>query len=470
MNNQADLTSRWKAFQELFRQNKLSDALTHLRAFPSGAKTDFQWIAHEAVILGRLGDHVGEIERLRKLIQLQPDIASLRVSMANALKTIGRTEEAIVSLRQAIAIEPTYGRAWWMLSDLKTYRFDDADLAAMQKLLASGGRPEDRISLHFALAKAFEDRGLSESSFAQYSEANRLRGKTIDARRVFTSPRVDRSIVSFTKDFFETRRGLGHGSRAPIFIIGLQRSGSTLVEQILSSHPLIEATSELPLIPQLSRQIAKDPGLHGNDLFERISALDERQLEALGKSYIDRAAAFRHTDRPYFIDKLPSNWSNVGLIRSILPKAKIVDARRHPLAVGYSNFKQNYATGAAFSFSLSTIGRYYRDYLRLITHFERIDPGAIHRVVNEQLIGNLEGEVRELLAYLELPYDPACMNFHLNPRAVSTPSAEQVRQPINRGGVDQWRAVEPWLGPLKDALGPALEGWNMPSGTYLDDL
>ena len=463
-----DDLAHWQAFEAIYRQDRFSEALEQLEAFPEALHDEFQWLAHKADLLGKIGDHEGEIALLAALMDSHPTVTSLWVSMANAQKTLGRTDEAVATLRQAIAKQPGYGKPWWLLSDLKSFHFDDTDVTTMEALLA-GATDQDRIPLHFALAKAYEDRGDAARAFDHYAHGNRLRAATLDPRRAILTPKIDRSIATYTAAFLAARKGQGAPSTAPIFIVGLQRSGSTLIEQILASHPLIEGTSELPLIPHLNREIAHDPALPPGDLFARIESLTPPQFRALGDAYVARSATFRRTDRPYFIDKLPGNWTNLGLIRLILPNAKIVDARRHPLAAGFSNFKQNYGAGAAFSYDLATIGLHYRDYLRMMTHFEQVDPGAVHRVVNEHLIDDFEADVRALLAYIGVEFDPACLDFHNNRRAVATPSAEQVRRPINRDGVDQWRVVEPMLEPLKRALGPALAGWNLPSGAYRDE-
>ena len=463
-----DAAAHWQAFQVVYRQDRFSEALALLGAFPAPARADFQWLAHKADLLGKVGDHEREIAMLRALMADHPTVTGLWVSMANAQKTLGQTDQAVATLRQAIAKQPGYGKPWWLLSDLKSFRFDDADVATMEALLNTASA-EDRIPLHFALAKAHEDRGDAGRAFDQYANGNRLRAATLDPHGTVLTPKIDRSIATFTADFLAARNGQGAPSIAPIFIVGLQRSGSTLIEQILASHRLVEGTSELPLIPHLNREIAHDPDLPPGDLFTRIESLTPNQLRALGAAYTARSATFRRTDRPYFIDKLPGNWTNLGLIRLILPNAKIIDARRYPLATGFSNFKQNYGAGAAFSYDLATIGRYYRDYLRMMTHFEQVDPGAVHRVVNERLIDDFEPQVRALLDYIGVEFDSACLDFHNNRRAVATPSAEQVRRPINRDGVDQWRAVEPMLAPLKQALGPALAGWDLPPGTYRDE-
>jgi len=463
-----DAAAHWAAFQAVYRQDRFSEALALLEAFPETTRDDFQWLAHKADLLGKVGDHRGEIAMISPLMAAYPDVTGLWVSMANAQKTLGRTDKAVATLREAIARQPGYGKPWWLLSDLKSFRFDDADVATMEALLETASA-EDRIPLHFALAKAHEERGDAGRAFDHYAHGNRLRAATLDPHGTVLTPKIDRSIATFTAAFLAARKGQGFPSSAPIFIVGLQRSGSTLIEQILASHPLIEGTSELPLIPHLNHEIAHDPDLPPGDLFTRIESLTPIQFRALGEAYDARSATFRKTDRPYFIDKLPGNWTNLGLIRLILPNAKIIDARRHPLATGFSNFKQNYGAGAAFSYDLATIGRYYRDYLRMMTHFEQVDPGAVHRVVNERLIDDFEPQVRALLDYIGVEFDSACLDFHNNCRAVATPSAEQVRRPINRDGVDQWRAVEPMLAPLKQALGPALAGWDLPPGTYRDE-
>ena len=369
------------------------------------ARADFQWLAHKADLLGKVGDHQGEIAMLGPLMAAHPEVTGLWVSMANAQKTLGRTDAAVATLRQAIAKQPGYGKPWWLLSDLKSFRFDDADVATMEALLDTSSA-EHRIPLHFALAKAHEDRGDPVRAFDHYAHGNRLRAATLDPLSTVLTPKIDRSIATFTAGFLATRKGQGFPSPAPIFIVGLQRSGSTLIEQILASHPLIEGTSELPLIPNLNREIAHDPSLGDGDLFDRIAALTPDRIRALGAAYDARSATFRKTDRPYFIDKLPGNWTNLGLIRLILPEARIIDARRHPLATGFSNFKQNYGAGAAFSYDLATIGRYYRDYLRMMTHFERVDPGGVHRVVNERLIEDFERQVRALLDYVGVRVRP----------------------------------------------------------------
>lgn len=433
-------------------------ALALIEAVPAVERQAFAVAAHEADLLGKLGRHQEELVILRRLIASGRPEPSLHLSVAHALKTLARTDEAVAAVRQALAIDPGYGKAWWLLSDLKTYRFGDDELAAMEAALARAASPADRRHLQFALGRAHEQRGAAEQAFAAYAEGNALAAAEAPPRGV--SDRVERFIAAFTREFFAAREGFGHSSNAPIFIVGLHRSGSTLVEQILGSHPAIEATSELPVLGQVMRLVANDRSLAGETPLDKLASLDRDKARALGAEYLGRAAAYRQTGKPRFVDKMPSNWLLIGFIQLILPNAVVVDARRHPLAAGFSNFRQNYGAGANWTSSLENIGTYYRDYLRLMRHFDRVLPGKVHRVVNERLIEDFEPEVRRLLGHVGVPFRRACLEFYRSDRPVRSASAEQVRRPVNREGLDQWRAFEPWLGPLKAALGPALEDWQ----------
>jgi hypothetical protein len=370
------------------------------------------------------------------------------------LKTVGEQADALAAYRRAIIERPTLGEAWWSLANLKTIHFEDADLTAMVGALGEPGiGDEDRFHLHFALGKALEDRGQAEASFRHYSEGNRLRRLLLDYLASDVRDHVDRSIALYSAGFFEARRGWGNAAREPIFILGMPRAGSTLVEQILSSHPAIEGTAELPDIPVIVRRL--------KDRYpEPVGRLTADDCQSLGTEYLQGASVQRFTDKPFFIDKLPNNWLHIGLIRLILPNARIIDARRHPLACGFSNFKQHFARGQSWSYDLADIGSYYRDYATLMRHFDTVLPGHVHRVIHEELVDNAEGEVRRLLEFLGLPFDPACLAFHESKRAVRTASSEQVRRPISREGLEQWKAFDAWLEPLKDALGPVLQDWR----------
>ena len=433
-------------------------ALALIQALPAAERRQFVFAAHEADLLGKLGRHDEEIAVLRALIEREPANADLQLSLAYALKTLGRSTEALDAAREAIAIRPGFGKAWWLLSDLKTYQFSGDELAAMEADLAAAALPADRMHLHFALGRALEQRGAPKEAFAHYAGAKAMAVAAAPPRSV--SEPVDRFIATFTGDFFAEREGFGHDSDAPIFIVGLNRSGSTLIEQILGSHPEIEATGELPALSQVARLMATDQSLAGENPFAKLALLDRKHANALGAEYLDRSSDYRTTAKPRFVDKMPSNWLHIGLIQLILPNAVIVDARRHPMATGFSNFRQAYGRGASWTNSLESIGEYYRDYLRFMRHFDRVLPGRVHRVINERLIEDFEPEVRRLLDHAGVPFDPACLEFHRSGRPVRSASAEQVRRPVNREGVDQWRAFEPWLGPLKQALGPALEDWQ----------
>jgi hypothetical protein len=319
---------------------------------------------------------------------------------------------------------------------------------------------DDRLHLHFALGKALEDHHEDEPAFAEYAEGNRIRAGQLHYDPSTIAGHVDVCETLFTREFLDSRAGQGCEAPDPIFVLGLPRSGSTLIEQILSSHPAIEGTMELHDILALVRQL--NAGSKDSEKVPYPAALAElprERLWALGQEYLDRTRVVRTTDKSFFVDKMPNNWAHVGLIRLILPNARIIDARRHPLACGFSNFKQHYARGQAFSYSLETIGRYYRDYVRLMAHFDSVAQGTVHRVIHEQLVADPEAEIRRLLDYLGLPFDEACLRFHETKRAVRTASSEQVRRPMTSEGIDQWRRFERWLEPLKESLGPVLHAY-----------
>jgi tetratricopeptide (TPR) repeat protein len=446
----------------LYKQNKPVEAIAELEVIERESKSNLGHSSLKAAALSRIGGHDEALALYRTILDSRSDQPKLWMSYGHILKTVGRLDDGVAAYREAIAIQPTLGEVWWSLANLKTVRFDDADIAAMETALADPGLDEeDQFHLHFALGKAFEDRGEADHSFGHYAEGNRLRRAVTDYDASTMSDHVRRSIALFSREFFDTHKGSGNDAPDPIFIVGLPRAGSTLIEQILASHPAIEGTGELADIPIIARRLGgrktrSDPGHYP----ECLADLDRAELRSLGNEYLERAAVQRVTDRPFFIDKLPNNWAHVGLIHLILPKAKIIDARRHPLACGFSNFKQHFARGQGFAYDLAEIGAYYADYAALMRHFDVVQPGLVHRVINEDLIDDPEREVRAMLDHLGLPFDPACLAFHENPRAVRTPSAEQVRRPINSEGVDQWRAFDPWLGPLKTGLGAMMKQWR----------
>jgi Tfp pilus assembly protein PilF len=405
----------------------------------------------KAATLGRLGDFQEAIRLYEGVLERNPELPRVRLSYGHMLKTLGRQAEAIAAYRRAIELEPTLGDAWWSLANLKTVKFDDSDLRSMAQALKTPHLgDEDRFHLDFALGKAMHDAGRPADAFAHYSKANalRLKSQPYDRREITRS--VNSSIAAFTADAFGSRPG-GCASRDPIFIVGMPRAGSTLIEQILSSHSQVEGTSELPDLPLLTRK----PGPYPKGILE--ASVDERR--ALGEEYLKRASVQRRTDRPLFIDKLPNNWLYVPFIHLILPNAKIIDARRHPLGCCFSNFRQHFARGQAFTYDLGDVGHYYADYVRLMAHIDEVLPGRVHRVIYERVVEDTEGEIRRLLDYCGLEFEPQVLEFYRTERAVRTASSEQVRRPIYRDATEEWRAYEPYLGSLKTALGSIVDAY-----------
>jgi tetratricopeptide (TPR) repeat protein len=405
----------------------------------------------KAATLGRLGDFDEAIAMYEAVLRRAPNQAKVWMSYAHMLKTVARLDDGIAAYRRAIELRPTFGEAWWSLANLKTFRFTADDVAAMEQALeAPGLADDDRFHLHFALGKAMHDAGNAEAAFAHYSRGNalRLELRPYDASDIDRF--VDRSIAKFTADEF-ARRGPGCESPEPIFIVGMPRSGSTLLEQILSSHSLVEGTSELQDIPILARATGKYP--------RSALELTEEERRTLGEEYLRRTAVQRRTDRPLFIDKLPNNWMWVPFIHLILPNAKIIDARRHPLGCCFSNFRQHFAHGQTWTYDLEHLGRYYANYVRLMAHVDAVLPGRVHRVIYERMVDDTENEVRRLFDYCGLEFEPACLEFYKTERAIRTPSSEQVRRPIYRDATEEWRQYEKYLGPLKEALGGVVESY-----------
>lgn len=434
----------------LYRQNRPTEAISELERVTLEEPEDIGHANLKAAALGRVGEFDEALTIYERVLAEAPQQPGVWMSFGHMLKTVGRTTDGIAAYRRSIEQRPSFGEAWWSLANLKTFRFEDADLEVMRDLLASAKiTAEERFHLHFALGKALEDRGCISESFANYAAGNEQRRRTLHYRRGETTAFVNRSMALATRDFFAARAGQGFTARDPIFVLGMPRAGSTLVEQILSSHSQVEGTSELHDIPALANELGDYP--------QAIEEMSPDKLRGLGEAYLSRTRVQRHTDRPYFIDKLPNNWAHVVLIHLALPNARIIDARRHPLSCCFSNFKQHFAQGQAFSYDLEDMGHYYRDYVRLMTHIDAALPGRIHRVCYERMVGDTETEVRSLLEYCGLEFEPACLAFHQTERPVRTASSEQVRQPIYRGATESWKPFEPFLDPLKAALGPVLD-------------
>ncbi|HYB32227.1 MAG TPA: sulfotransferase [Steroidobacteraceae bacterium] len=405
----------------------------------------------------RLGQHERAIELYRELLTGATQPAELHLSIAHSLKTIGRREEAITEYRAAAAARPGYGDAYWSLANLKTYRFEDRELEQMRVAEAAPTAGlVDRYHLCFALGKALEDRQQYEKSFQYYARANAL--KRLESRyRVEPLELNTRlQIEVCTPELFARNEGAGTPAADPIFIVGLPRSGSTLIEQILASHSAVEGTQELADVPRLvlelrGREMENDQPRYPAVLAQ-MSGADFRRL---GERYLDDTRVYR-TGKGRFIDKMPNNFRHIGLIHLMLPNARIIDARREPMACCFGVFKQLFAHGQEFAYGIEDIARYYRTYLELMRHWDAVLPRRVLRVHHEDVVDDLEGNVRRILEHCGLGFEPACVEFFRTERSVRTASSEQVRQPIYREGLDQWRHYEPWLGPLREALGDAL--------------
>jgi tetratricopeptide (TPR) repeat protein len=415
-------------------------------------------ITHATVSVG-MGKHEQAIEEYRQILVETPRAADVHLSVAHALKTLGRQSEAVASYRTAFELRPSFGDAYWSLANLKTYRFAGEDIARMREQeRATDIGAEDRYHLCFALGKALEDRGDYAESFGYYRRGNAL--KRADLR--FKIEPLERNArlqaAVCTREFFAARRGSGCDSGEPIFIVGLPRSGSTLLEQILASHSQVEGTTELPNILRFVAELqGRDPDTQEPRypaILERLTAADFR---GLGEKYLADTRAYR-SGKPRFIDKMPNNFRHIGLIHLILPNARIIDARREPMACCFSNFKQLFASGQEFTYDIEDIARYYRSYVQLLRHWDEALPGKVLRIQYEDVVEDLEGNVRGILDFCGLPFEPACLAFHKTERSVRTASSEQVRRPIFKEGIDQWRHFEPWLGSLRSALGDLVPG------------
>jgi tetratricopeptide (TPR) repeat protein len=408
-----------------------------------------------------LGEHERAIAIYRELLVGTPADADLHLSIAHAQKTLGKRQEAIDSYRRAAALRPGFGDAYWSLANLKTYRFTDEELNQLRAAeLAPTVAVEDRYHLCFALGKALEDRGEFAESFRYYEIGNALKRSESKYRAEIIENNTRQQIQVCTAGFFAARRGWGAPNPDPIFIVGLTRAGSTLLEQILASHSQVEGTQELANIQQIVTILrGRDPDL--NDLrYPRILAdMGAEDFLKLGERYLADTRIYR-SGKAFFIDKMPNNFRHLGLIHLMLPNARIIDARREPMACCFSNLKQLFANGQEFTYGIDEIARYYRTYLELMRHWDRVLPGRVLRVHHEDVVDDLEGNVRRLLDFCGLAFEPQCIEFHKTVRSVRTASSEQVRQPLFREGLDQWKHFEPWLEPLKDALGDALERYR----------
>ncbi len=442
----------------LNRNNRFAKVLEQTDVLLRGDPRNMSYRNLKAVALGKIGDFEAAIALYEEVLKEHPGYSRIWHSYGHTLKTAGRTDDAVSAYRRSIAIEPHYGEAYWSLANLKTFRFSDEDVAAMRTQLSRDDlAAEDRFHFDFALGKALEDCAEYEGSFRHYDKGNNLRRSLIQYSPDRNTLKLRQNQRLFDAEFFRERSGFGVPDADPIFILGMPRAGSTLLEQILSSHSQVEGTMELPDIIAVTKDLYRRQNhAAAGTYYPMLPEMTAEQSATYGRRYLDNTRIQRRTQAPLFIDKMPNNYAHIALIRLMLPNAKIIDARRHPLACCFSNFKQHFARGQNFSYSLEDMGRYYRDYVELMAHFDDVLPGSIHRVHYENMVEDTENEVRRLLAYCGLPFEEACLRFFENDRPVRTASSEQVRRPIYKEGVDHWRHYQTWLGPLQDALGPVL--------------
>jgi tetratricopeptide (TPR) repeat protein len=430
----------------LFRLNKAADCLVMLNSLPALDANQRNMLAAS---LAMTGDAGGAIAVYRDVVKNFAANAKIWMSYGHALRAAGETDEAIAAYRKAIELAPQLGEAYWSLANLKTVPFDADEIMVIEtQVVRQDLQPEDRLHFHYALGRALEERGVYEKSFVHYLEGARLRRSQINYRADDTSDLVRRMREVFTPAFLARDFGDAGAAAVPIFIVGLPRSGSTLIEQILASHSAVEGTMELPELPAIVRDLSKR-GAYPEGLRE----IGVEELRQLGRSYLARAELYRRcATRPYFIDKLPNNWMHAGLIQMILPQAKIIDARRAPMAACFSAFKQHFARGQHFSYDFEELARYYRDYAELMAHFDVVSPGRIHQVRYEAMVNDTETEMAQLLEYCGLEFEPGCARFWETKRNVRTASSEQVRRPIFSEGLEQWRNYERFLTPLAQSL------------------
>jgi tetratricopeptide (TPR) repeat protein len=451
--------ARFTFAEALVNQNKPDTALEQLKFLLAKHSQSLLYRELKARVLSALGRHAESADCYVKLAEDHPGIAFFRLRYADKLRVLGRRAECIAAYRKVIELCPSLGGAYWSLADLKTFQFTASDIGDMEaQLRRTELSSHNRAYFHFALAKAYADRQLYEKAYEQYARGNALHRIGVDYDPdIFTRYVADcRSL--FTRRFFEHRLGFGSNSPAPIFVLGMHRAGSTLIEQILSSHSAIEGIGEAPEIPLLAIRLENEfAPKYDTGYPDVLRLLNSGVLRQFGEEYLESMRLRCKLGRPFFVDKHPSNFWSIGLIQLILPNAKIIDARRHPLACCFSNFTMNFGAGLQHTYRLSDLGRYYVDYARIVSHFDRVLPGKIHRVIYERLVTDTDAEVRRLLDYLGLPFEERSLEFYKTERAVATASSEQVRQPINDEGVGRWRHYEPWLGPLKAALRPILD-------------
>lgn len=457
-----DAATRYEYANALCQRNKPQLALAELEKLLASDPHNPLCLDLKSIVLSAMGRHAESLACYRLLADDHPHSADISLKYGSSLRSVGRREECIAAFRKAIELSPSCGEAYWSLSGLKTLRFSDDDMLAMQAQLSTPSvAGENRMYFHFALGKAYADQKLFAKAFENYARANALKRLSIDYDPGWLARNVAMARELLTTEFFERRNDFGSEAPDPIFIIGMQRAGSTLVEQILASHPAIESTAELPDISLLAEHIGERIAPeYGEEYPGVLTWLGPQAFREFGERYLESTRFRRTPGCPRFTDKMPYNFLHIGLIHLMLPNARIVDVRRNPLGCCFSNFSMNFKFGALFAYRLNELGQAYRDYVEMLAHFDRVLPGRIHRVIYENLVRDPETEVRRLLDYIGVPFDGACLRFHENTRAMDSASSEQVRMPISTEAVDEWRNYESWLGPLKSALGPVLDNWR----------
>jgi tetratricopeptide (TPR) repeat protein len=452
--------ARFAYANALYQQQKAPEAAAELEPLLAKHSSEPAYLNLLAGCLTLMGDLERVTTIYESLLRAYPRQPKIWLNYGHTLRALGRRPDAVAAYRQAIALAPDFGEAYWGLADLKVEPLSPGEEKAIDAQLGRSDLSEgNRLHFHYALGKALDDRGEHSAAFAHYAMGAEIRRRTLGRDPDRAAGLLERDKAVFSPAFLSEREGWGSATNDPIFIVGLPRSGSTLIEQILASHSQVEGTMELADIGI----IAQDLGWTGADYAAAVADLDTAAAKELGERYLQRTRVYRKLDRPRFVDKMPDNFQHLGLIHLILPNAKIIDARRHPLGACLSAFRQHFAQGHDYSYDLAHLGRYYRGYVGFMDHFDRVLPGRVHRVIYEDMVEDAEGQIRRLLDYCGLPFEEACLRFYETDRAVRTVSSEQVRRPIFRDSVEQWRSYEAFLDPLKEALGDVLYRWRGPA-------
>jgi tetratricopeptide (TPR) repeat protein len=453
--------ARFSWANALYEQQKAAEAAAALEPLLAKHPSEPAYLNLLAGCLTLMGDLERVTAIYEALLGAYPRQPKIWLNYGHTLRAVGKRPEAVAAYRQAIALAPDFGEAYWGLADLKVEPLSPDEEKAIDLQLGRSDLGEgDRLHFHYALGKALDDRGEPAAAFAHYAMGAGIRRRASGHDPDRTAGMLERDKAVFSPAFLSPRQGWGSAAEDPIFIVGLPRSGSTLIEQILASHSQVEGTMELSDIGI----IAQDLGWAGADYAAAVADLDAAAAKGLGERYVQRTRVHRKLDRPRFVDKMPDNFQHLGLIHLILPNARIIDARRHPLGACLSAFRQHFAQGHDYAYDLEDLGRYYRGYVDFMDHFDRVLPGCVHRVIYEDMVEDTEAQIRGLLDFCGLPFEEACLRFYETDRAVRTVSSEQVRRPIFRDSVEQWRSYEAFLDPLKEALGDVLDHWRGPAG------